>query len=151
VGREEEKKANKTAKGGEEEEKVQKAIRRIDTETGVCAMCGGSREAKARSEARTTSKDQTSAGTETGNRHEQALLPKKGMPVLWMAGEREHNLERTSRQGAVATAVLCGVWQVLSRDDRNSVLRKQCVRERHNASNSTVERGSEPTEGSSGL
>jgi hypothetical protein len=53
----EEKEANEAAKGDDEEEKAPQTIRRIDAETGMRAMCSGSRKARARSEAGTAAKD----------------------------------------------------------------------------------------------
>jgi len=69
VGREGEKKASKTAKEGEEGKKAAETIRRIDAETDMRAMCGGSRKARTRSEARTTTKNRAKARTEAGDRH----------------------------------------------------------------------------------
>jgi hypothetical protein len=53
----EKKEANETEKEGEEGKKAPQTIRRVDAETGMRAMCGGNRKARARSKARTATKD----------------------------------------------------------------------------------------------
>jgi hypothetical protein len=55
-----------------------------------------------------------------------------------MAGERKYHLERTSEWGTMAIIAMCGVWEVLSGDDRDDILREQRGSRRHNASNSDV-------------
>jgi hypothetical protein len=109
VGREGEKKASKTAKEGEEGKKAPQTIRRVDAEAGVRAMCGGSK-ARARSEARTTTKNRAKARAEAGDRHEEAILSGERVWILRMAGQREHHLERPSERGAVAATTMCSVW-----------------------------------------
>ena len=57
------------------------------------------RKQRDESEKRSESHHQRLSESEDENerdRHEQAFLSEKGMPVLWMAGKREYHLERTS-------------------------------------------------------
>ncbi|MCP4542271.1 MAG: hypothetical protein GY832_34550, partial [Chloroflexi bacterium] len=47
---------------------------------------------------------------EAEDRHEEAILSGERMWILWMAGQREHNIKRASKWGAVAADEMCGKY-----------------------------------------